>query len=164
MYDGPQDESQAVHQDVVFAARNLLAGIVAPLRSSHFCSLDPRGVEDGRRRVAVSPRCFATVASQAVVDPLPGAFTPPEAQIVRDALAVGILPGQQRPRAAPPHHIENRIQNHAHIELSRSPPGLGRGDKRFDKIPFSVGQITGVELVAHASERTKPTDPFSDAL
>ena len=34
----------------------------------------------------------------------------------------------------------------------------------FDKIPFSVGEVTGVELVAHASERTKPTEIFSDAL
>ena len=61
-------------------------------------------------------------------------------------------------------NIEDSIQDQAHIERSRSPSGLGRRDERFDKMPFSVGEVTGVELVAHASERTKPTEPFSDAL
>src|SRR5205085_10305953 len=88
----------------------------------------------------------------------------PEAQIMIDTLAVRILAGQQRPRDAAPYDIEDGIQDQAHIQLSRSSSGLGRRDERFDKMPFSVGEVTRVELVAHTSERTKPTDPFSDAL
>jgi hypothetical protein len=47
MHDGYQDESQAVYQDVAFAARDLLARIVAPLRTAHLCRLDVLGVEEG---------------------------------------------------------------------------------------------------------------------
>ena len=67
--------------------------------------------------------------------------------VVRRALRRQIL-RQRLPLAAGREHVEDRVQNLAHIHVARSAAAPGRRDQRRDQRPFGVRQITRIAQAA----------------
>src|SRR5262249_26496483 len=59
--------------------------------------------------------------------------------------------GQRLPLAAGPQHVENSVQNLAHVNRALAAAGLGRRDHRLDNRPFGASQITRITKTAAVS-------------
>src|SRR5215510_5550738 len=59
--------------------------------------------------------------------------------------------GQRLPLAAGPQHVENSVQNLAHVNRALAAAGLGRRDHRLDNRPFVASQITRITKTAAVS-------------
>lgn len=54
--------------------------------------------------------------------------------------------------------IKDRIDGQAHISLTIPAAGFRGRNQTFDILPFSVGQVARVELVAHPAMLLKPAE------
>ena len=77
-----------------------------------------------------------------------------------DGLPGRVLARHVTPRAARAQDVEDAIEDQAHIRVAWAAAGLGRRDETFDTLPFSVGEVAWVELVAHTRMLPKPAETF----
>ena len=86
---GLQQIALGIDQDLPLSARHLLATIIAA-RSTSFGSLDRLAVDHRRGGVRLASLSDPMTLSQDLIDPLPGSFPAPRAQVL-----VNILPRRQ---------------------------------------------------------------------
>jgi hypothetical protein len=95
-----------------------------------------------------------------IVDSLPDACDPPGAEITIDSLPGRVLAGKVTPLATCAVDVEDRVNGQAHIGLTIPAARFRSRNQAFDILPFSVGQVIRVELVAHPAMLPKPTEDF----
>jgi len=155
-----QEQSQRVDQQMAFAPVDQLAGIKAALAPTTIRGLDALAVEDRGGGLSLPPFLFSDQVAQAVVNPLPDAIQAPRAEVAVDGLPRRILVRQVAPLAAGPADVKDGIDRQAHIGSAVTTAGFGRRDQSFDILPFSVGQVARVELIAHTHMLPEPTETF----
>ena len=98
--------------------------------------------------LASRPSLLARRDVERVVDALQRAVPVPQHEVVmRRALRRQVL-RQRLPLAAGRQHVEDRVQNLAHIHVARPAAALGRRDHRLDQRPFGIGQIARIAQAA----------------
>src|SRR4029453_8675048 len=155
-----QDQAEGIDQDVALAAKGLLARVVAAFGPAAISRLDALTVDDGCARLTLPPLLLAQVATQAVVNALPGPVQAPSPEVAIDGLPRRILARQGRPGTSRARQVEDGVERQAHVSLPVPAAGFGRRDKGFDILPLSVGKVAGVELIAHTLMLPKPAETF----
>ena len=103
---------------------------------------------------------LATQRAQAVIDTLPEAVDFPLSEIAVNGFPGRIVERQKAPGAARAVEIKDGIKDQAHISGPSSAAGFGGRDERFDKMPFLVGEVARIELVAHPGILLEPAKTF----
>jgi len=157
MHRHEQEQTEGIDQNVSLAPVNPLASVEAALITAAIGSLDALTVEDRSRWLPLVPFLLPHPITQAVVDVLPGTREAPGAKVTVDGLPWRILARQTAPRTTRPDQVKDRIDDQARISLAFSASWFGGRNQGFDILPFSVGQVAWVELVAHTLMLSKPT-------
>ena len=113
--------------------------------------------------------CSSTnLGTKCVVEPLPRSIISPLLEIGVDTLPCRILSRQHPPLTATHDDVQYTIDDRSHIQRTRSPSWLCRGDQFFDTIPLTVGQIGWIHLVLFHIPSVPPRlsgcHPFSNRL
>jgi hypothetical protein len=142
-YQGQQNESHRIDQEVALAPVDFLAGIVASLVAA-LRALDALSVEDPRTGMALSPRHHTQMLSQMPVDCHQESFAFPLPEVVIDRTPRRKVFRQIAPLAGGLGQVEDRIEQFPVAML----PGTS-GPERFGKavvneFPFGVGEIASV--------------------
>src|SRR5262245_4132591 len=160
MDDDYQQQAQHVDQKVALASRHLLPRVIAALLAPPLCRLHALRIQNRRSGLRFAPGELPHQGTKAIVDALPHASHAPPPEIAVDSRPGRILPGQIPPCNPATDNIEKGVEDQTHIRGSGSPTGVSWWDQWFDKMPFSVGEIARVELVAHAHMLSQPTETF----
>src|SRR5215467_4326012 len=155
-----QQQAERRDKDMSFAPKDLLAGVKPALRAATIYGLDRLAVKDRRRRLPFTPLLLSYQVSQAVINPLPDSSDAPGAEVAINGLPRRVLAGQVAPLATRAVDVKDGVNSQAHIGLTLPTAGFRRGDQAFDILPFSVGQVARVELIAHPTMLPKPTKDF----
>ena len=94
------------------------------------------------------------------MNPLPDSSDAPSAKVAINGLPRRVLAGQVSPLATSAVDVKDGVNSQAHISLTLPSAGFRSGDQAFDILPFSVGQVARVELIAHPAMLPKPTKDF----
>src|SRR4029450_397387 len=94
-------------------------------------------------RLTRSPLLLSQVATQAVVNALPGPVQAPSPQVAIDGLPRRILARQVAPGTSGARQVEDGVERQAHISLPAPAAWFSRRDKGFDILPLSVGKVAG---------------------
>jgi hypothetical protein len=127
----------------------LLAGVKPAFGAAAIRGLDRPAVEDGRHRLPLASFLPSRQVTQAVMNLLPNSSDAPGARVAIDGLPGRALAGQVAPLATCAVDVKDGVNSQAHIGLTLPSARFRGGDPAFDILPFSVGQVTRVELVAH---------------
>ena len=109
-----------------------------------FGAFDALRVDDGEAWAALSARAQARLGGKPVVDAFKRAVPRPQHGVVMNSTLGWQVLRQSAPLAAGRQHIQDPVQNRAHVDLSTPPPVLGRRDQRRHQSPFVVGQIARI--------------------
>lgn len=154
--DNREEQAQGIDQHMAFAARNLLAGVI-PTSPWPGSLLDALAIETPRCWMFMATRVSPDLSAHRIMDALPHAIIAPAAEIMIDWLPFRILTGAHPLLNAAHNHREDRIDNQAHIHTARLTTRRCSGDHILDILPLRVGQVTRIELVAHARSVPRPT-------
>jgi len=155
-----QDQADRVDQDMPFAPKDLLAGVITSSEASPVSGLDALTINDRSRRLGISTFFFSYIHPQTVVNLLPGSVNAPSSKVSIDGLPMWIFSGEIAPGAAGSRDIEDRINNLAHISFTVTTTGFSWRNQWFDILQLSVGQVARVELVAHTLMLSEPAEAF----
>jgi len=72
---------------------------------------------------------------------LPGMIVAASPKTAIDALPFGLLFGQHAPLDAAHDHIQDSIDDLAHLQAAQSSSGFGRWDQRLENTPLGVAQV-----------------------
>jgi hypothetical protein len=144
-------------------AQSSLACIRSAFTAAASGGLHRLAIEDGRYRLWSSACLLSHKAPQPVVQALPNAKFAPRAKAI-DGWPRRIVSRQRAPRAVRLCYVENRIDRQAHIRCAISATRFGRWNQRFDILPFPVGEVAWIELVAHPAMLPKLTGDFYNTL
>src|SRR4051794_38169971 len=95
-------------------------GLFIFFAASGLGGLDRLAVDDARRGAGLPSGHFARLQQQLEIDPIQHAGVAPSIEIMLHRRIRRELAGQLAPLAAGPHHIEQRIDNTAHLSLRRA--------------------------------------------
>ena len=112
------------------------------------CALNALAVDDRRGRARLPSRLLAYRHIERVMDALQRAIPGPQVEIGPYCALRRKVFGQRLPLAAGPQHVENSVQNLAHINRALAAAVLGRRDHRLDNRPFGASQITRITKTA----------------
>ena len=101
-------------------------------------------VQNGRTRLPMPPFGLAQLLMQSRVDPLPGALSPPVAEVGIDRSPGRKLMRQHPPLATAPQHVQDRIHNLSPSVFGGAASGFDRRHKGFQHFPFRVAQVSRV--------------------
>src|SRR6516165_1601635 len=152
-----QQQAECVDQDMSFTPKDLLAGVKPALRGATIRGLDRLAVKDRRCRLPFTPLLLSYQVSQAVMNPRPDSSDAPSAEVAINGLPRRILAGQVAPLATCAVDVKDGVNSQAHIGLTLPTAGFRGGDQAFDILPFSVGQVARVEMIAHPTMLPNPT-------
>src|SRR5262249_36989167 len=111
-------------------------------------ALGTLAVDDRRGRACLPSRLLAYRHIKRVMNALQRAIPGPQVEIgPYRALRRQVL-GQRLPLAARRQHVENAVQNLAHIDRALAAAVLGGGEHGLDNHPFGVNQITWITKTA----------------
>jgi hypothetical protein len=164
MNDPNEEHPQHVDEHMAFAPGYFLAGIIASRLSPLLGGLHALRVQNCRWRLGLASGLPPHQGAQAVIDPLPDALQAPPAEIPVHGRPRRVLPRQIAPRETRAIEIEDGVKHEPHLRRPWPPSWSGRRKQRFDTIPLSVGDVAGVELVAHAPMLPQPIETFQNTL
>src|SRR5215213_3846254 len=141
-------------------ARDSLAGVVATGGAAAPRRLDALTVEDGRRGLRLAPRGLPHPRAEAVVEAAPEAAVAPLPEVAVDGRPRRVLTRQVPPGAARAVKIKDGVEHQPHVSGAGTTAALGGREHRFDNMPLSVGEVAGVELVAHPRMLPQPAETF----
>lgn len=87
-------------------------------------------------------------STQHVIDATPVAAGLPASEVVVNQLPFRKVAGQQAPLNAGDDHIPQSVENPPLMNAAGSPAGFW-GQHGFDKLPLSIGEVSGVMLFGH---------------
>ncbi len=111
-------------------------------------ALGALAVDDRRGRACLPSRLLAYCHIERVMDALQRAIPGPQVEIGPHRALRRQVFGQCLPLAACPQHVENAVQNLAHVDRALAAAMLGRWDHGLDNRPFGAGQITRITKTA----------------
>jgi hypothetical protein len=133
-----QHQALRIHDQVAFAAFDLLAAVISTCRSTDATRFDRLTIDDRRARLYLAteatPHCFA----QGGVDGLPHTQQPPQSEVVVDGFPLREVVRQPFPATAGFGHLEHGVQQSP--ARNRRLPAIGfrfRHQERDDR-PFGV--------------------------
>lgn len=105
------------------------------------------------------------IASEHVVDVLPGAVQAPLPKIVVHNAPRRQVMGQHPPRAAAAQQVEDPIENFSPGVVGGSPAALGLRHQMLDEVPFFITEISWVWLSGHHTlKNTRWPSAYSNFL
>jgi hypothetical protein len=153
-----------VYQQVPLPAAHLLATIEAPLLTADAGCLHRLAVHDARARLGVPAEFLPQLPPHRPVHLLPGSIYPPRPEVVKHRLPRRELAREHAPRATALQDIQDCVKDLARAVDARASSSLWDWEVRLQHRPFGVGEVCGVSLARHVSDRTRSTDAFSDSL
>ena len=111
-------------------------------------ALNALAVDDCRGRARLPSRLLAYRHIERVMDALQRAIPGPQVKIGPHCALRWQVFWQRLPLAACPQHVENSVQNLAHVDRALAAAVLARWDHGLDKRPFGTGQITRITKTA----------------
>lgn len=147
-----QEQPPRIHQQLTFAALDLLGGIIAAL-TWHEARLHTLAVQAAGRGLLVAAGILAHLCPHGVVDALPGLVATPLAKVVISTLPFRAFSWQHPPGNAPYHDILDGIGHQAHLQLAWTTARLCWRHQFRDNMPLAVGHIGCVKaLFAHTTD------------
>jgi hypothetical protein len=141
MDDDTDQESAGIGQDVTFAPFDFLAR-VAPASASAFCLFYGLTVNDAGRRAGVTTSHPTHLHHQKMIDCQPKPTVAPSIKPTLNRRNRRKILRQHSPCDPTPKHIENGIQDRTEPMTAWSANTRRAGEKRSQKRPFPVCQIT----------------------
>src|SRR6266478_5637452 len=107
-------------------------------------ALGALAVDDRRGRACLPSRLLAYRHIERVMDALQRAIPGPQVEIGPHCALRRQVFGQRLPLAACPQHVENSVQNLAHVDRALAAALLSRWHHGLDNRPFGASQITRI--------------------
>ena len=138
---GVDEVALGVGQDMALAALDLLARIIAT-RAAALGGLDALAVDDAGAGRGFTVMDFAHDHQQRMVQRLPQPVVAPQVKPAPDGRYRRKAWWQHPPRQAATQQIQDRLDDPPHRPFAGSPDMRWRRQKRPQKCPFGIGQIT----------------------
>ena len=132
--------AERIGDDVVLAALDLLAGVVAR-NPATLGGLVTRAVDDTGRGRSFTPLQFARSADKQMIDAVPKTDVPPAIEIAPHCEDRREILRQSPPLTAGSRNIKDRVHLLPHIRFPRPPAALGRRYQWSDHSLLTVRQI-----------------------
>src|SRR5829696_3419791 len=145
-------------------AAYLLAPVEAPLLAADAGRLHRLAVHDARARLGIPAELLPQPPPHRSVHPLPGSVYPPRPEVVEHRLPRRKLAREHAPLATALQDVKDRVKDLARAVDARASSSLWDWEVRLQQRPFGVGEVRGVSVARHASDRTRYTAAFSDSL
>jgi hypothetical protein len=138
---GLEHQAFRIHEQLSFAAADLLSTIVAPLFATGPACLGRLGINDTRAGLWVSPQPHPQAYTQSCVEPLEGSINAPSPKPPVDGLLRREVAGQKPPSAAALEDVEDGVEDLPSGVDFRSSSLVGRWNMELKTLPFGVGEI-----------------------
>ena len=109
-----------------------------------FGALHTLAVDDGDCRTGFAAGAFSGLDVERMMDTRQRPVPVPQLDIIVDRGLRREVLGKRAPLAAGREHVEDRVQDLAHIDRARPPAALGGWNQRRDQRPLRIGEIARV--------------------
>jgi hypothetical protein len=141
---------------VALTAVDVFSGVIAAF-PRHLRGLDTLCIQAANVGMLMTFSVLPNLSAERIMDTLPDAIVPPCPEIPIDTGPVGEVMGEHPPLNSTHGHVENRVDNLAHIQCTMSPPWLGWRAHIFDQIPLFVREISLIRDGFHPSPEPDPS-------
>src|SRR5260370_10931237 len=134
-----------VDERMALASIDLLTSVIAA-RSASLRRFDALAIDDRARGIGFAANSFTIENDQGMIDLLEATFVAELRKPAIDRVPRRQIAGQQAPRTARSHHIENAVDDLAHRPCARPSRAIRRRKVGSDHGPFLIGQIALVSV------------------
>src|SRR5262249_23901055 len=143
-----------------FAPSDFLSGVIAAFRPASAGRFHRLGIDNPSAGLPIAPFLLAEIAAQPIVNVLPSPVEAPFSEISIHGLPARVLTGQVTPGASRADDVKDCIDCLSHISDPIAAAKFSGWNQAFDILPFSVGQVARVELIAHPLMISRPAETF----